>query len=405
MKKILKLLFVFVFAFNSYSQKKGTGFIQLSQEEKIQLANKQKEYKGAGNSLLKSTLKSYGNVDAVKFDLRDVNAITPIKDQGACGSCWAFASIASIESNYALKNKNFIDLSEQSLLTCAVTGLGDCQQGGHPERVFTWLLVDPDSYLQNENDNPYIGNSTISCVTPILKNDVKLKDGGAFSKYTTTSREDYIRLVKELITNYGALSAALQSATPSFMNYKTGVITEKGSQLDHAINVIGWDDDKQAWLIKNSWGKNWGQDGFGWIGYDALGIDQFMYVETYGVDKPIPKIDTKEKRIFNISSALANMQKYQEIYVKVDDEEPFQFYMNEKGKRYQNYFPVTKGKHKIQIITKSVITKNEKNAMIFGVLKGNIEIKGNVNYHLQYDKPLKDNIYRLKIEKINPSTK
>ncbi|MCO5233414.1 MAG: C1 family peptidase [Chitinophagales bacterium] len=401
MKKIISTLFLVFALLFSFAQN-GTGYIKLTDAEQLELDKEVATFKGAGISLLKSTLKSHADITASKFDLRTIEGLTPVKDQGKCGSCWAFSSLATIESNYALVNSKLLDLSEQSLVHCVQPALGDCKNGGHPYIVYSWLLTNKDAFLENETENPYADLST-SCNFPIVKTDIKLTDAYYFKKEQAKSRDEYINTVKSFIAEFGAISAAVCSNVPSFMNYKAGeVLRDTTSRLDHAINVVGWDDDKQAWLIRNSWGPYWGENGYAWVGYDALGINEFLAVETAGIDDNNDKIvvDKKDKVIFNLIDNLGKTQEYQEIFVKIDDNKPFRFYMNQPKKLYHNYIPITKGKHRLQIITKSIVTKNGKRAMIFGVLKGEMEFNGNSNYKLKYGELIKDNILNLELEKV-----
>jgi C1A family cysteine protease len=405
MKQLLFLISLIISFNSSIAQEFSTGLKPLSEQELKTLEEKRKAYMGAGEKLFKSTQNSYGNPQAKSFDLRNSNCVTPILNQGNCGSCWAFASIASIESNYALKNQQYIDLSEQSLLGCTEGQLGNCELGGHPLLVFGWLLDDPNAFLQKETDNPYkeINNS---CISPIVKTKIKLINAGVLQRENTPNFQTYIDEVKYLLTTYGALTVGIHAENlTEFRNYKgNGVITTKTSiAQDHAVNVIGWDDDKQAWLIKNSWGTYWGDNGYGWVGYDALNINFFMFAETSGEDennKQDESINGKEKLIFNLVDNLGKTQDYQEIFVKIGDGEPFRFYMNEKNKQYHNYIPVDKGKQRVQIITKSVVTKNNKKAMIFGVLNGELDFDKSMNYKLKYNEVIKDNIFNLEIEKV-----
>lgn len=402
MKNYILILLCLLMA-DGHSQTVSTGLKKLTEEEKLSIEKKKKAFLGDGVKLFKSTLKSYGNPEAQKFDLRDLDAVTPIKDQGQCGSCWSFCALASIESNYALLNQTFIDLSEQSILGCTDIRLGSCENGGHPLWVFDWLLNQPASFLQFEDNNPYKGNNN-SCVYPVVKNDIKLLDAGIFYRNSAMSFEEYIATVKSMITTYGAIGAAVYSASPAFQQYSINddVITAKGGYTDHVINVIGWDDNKQAWLIKNSWGTYWGHQGYGWIGYDALSIDEFMYAVVSGKDEIVvdPPLVTKDNVILNLIDNLGESQNYEEIFVKVDDNEVFRFYLNEKNKQYHNYIPLSKGEHKLQIITKSIIEKDDINTMIFGVLKGDINVQSNTNYKLKYGKVIQNNILNLEIEKV-----
>lgn len=399
-------MFLLLFLFSTgIAQTMGRGFKPLTEGQIKEFKANEKHFKGAGEQLLKATVKSFGDVYASQFDLRTIDGLTDIRDQGQCGSCWAFSALATIESNYALKNGKKLDLSEQSILYCANPLLGSCADGGNPLIVFNWLLNDPNSFLENESDNPYLGQRE-KCISPITKTNVRLTNSAYFDRSNIESEEYYLFAVKTMICEYGALSAFVHSNTPVFANYKPGTtITEKATsdELDHVINVVGWDDARKSWLIRNSWGTSWGDSGYAWVGYDALGINFFGFAETTGEDRKevVPEIDKKDYVVMNIVDNLGKTQEYQEIFVKIDDKEPLRFYMNVKNKRYHNYVPFPKGNHKLQIITKSIILKDGKRAMIFGVLKGDINIEQNTNYQLKYGKLIKDNILNLELQKIN----
>ena len=111
-----------------------------------------------------------------KFDLRTLNAVTPIKDQGNCGSCWAFAATSAYESSYLYLygkcsnyNQNTLDLSEQFALDCSNSG--NCPQGGYSVGVFNWMKTQS---AQLETNFPYVGYQK-NC-TPPLVNQFKAKD-------------------------------------------------------------------------------------------------------------------------------------------------------------------------------------------------------------------------------------
>lgn len=397
MKKIL--LFILSLSFSLLMGQdfklKGTGFEKPTKEEVTTTKKLKAEFIGAGEKLYETTLRSFGDVNAKRFDLRDVNGVTPVRDQGTCGSCWAFSAVASMESNYALKNGEFIDISEQAVLGCS--GAGSCSQGGWYTSVFSWLLDDSSSFLTDESSSPYVSQDLCSVdVNPV---DIKVINYGMLETEDWYSYKNDISEIKNAIVKYGAVSAALYSGNNDFLSYKSGVIRNNNEyDPDHAITIVGWDDDLQAWLIKNSWGEFWGEKGYGWVGYDACNIGLVSWVDVSSKDNIEPEPITENKVVINLIDQLGKTQNYQEIYVKIDDNEPFYFYMNEKDKKYHNYVPVDKGKHRIQIITKSVIEKNGKNAMIFGVLKGELDVDKNKSYTIEYDKVFKDNVFNLKLK-------
>ncbi len=388
--KIFLLTLIFsIFSINAQNfTDKGKGFTQPTKEEVAVTKKLKANFIGSGDALYETTTKTFGDSKSKKFDLRLVNGVTKIKDQKNCGSCWAFSAAAALESNYALKNNDFIDISEQGILGCS--GVGSCATGGWYTDVFAWLLDSTSAYVTTENDFPYQAKDV--CQTNFTPIDLKVTNYGMLPNGD-------INQIKDALVKYGAVSAAVFSNNPDFMNYKSGVITGNNTnQPDHAIAIVGWDDDLQAWLIRNSWSELWGDKGYAWVGYNACSISYGSWVDVSSKDNIQPEPVTKDQIILNFVDQLAKAQAYQEIYIKIDDKEPYRFYMNEQNKKYYNYVPVEKGKHKIQLITKSIIEKNGKNTMIFGVLKGDLEVTNNKSYKIMYDSVIKNNVFNIKIQ-------
>ncbi len=196
---------------------------------------------------------------------------TIVQYQGICGSCWAFTSAAVYETDYLLKNGKTVDISEQAILDCAVdksgNDAGSCD-GGWYGGVFDYLMV---KGARTENESPY-----------------KSKQGSCTSssktKYTVTKwgyiRRDAgtpsVKEMKEAIAKYGAIAATVK-VTPAFQAYKSGIFDEHTSvsgpnDVNHAITIVGWDDSKQAYLVKNSWGPGWGEKGYIWVEYGSNNI-------------------------------------------------------------------------------------------------------------------------------------
>jgi C1A family cysteine protease len=196
---------------------------------------------------------------------------TSIKDQGSCGSCWAFACVGVLES-HILKNDGIeVDLSEQHMLDCNPWGWG-CGGGWWPND----MLVDTGSPY--ESCYPYVAYETpcdSSC--PI--------DYQAQTWYFVT--EDNVvpptEDIKQAIYTYGAVSAGVY-VDRWFQMYTSGVLTRckrRVNYTNHAIILCGWDDAKDAWLLKNSWSTGWGENGYMWIQYgcDKVGdgANYFIY--------------------------------------------------------------------------------------------------------------------------------
>jgi C1A family cysteine protease len=195
---------------------------------------------------------------------------TSIKNQGSCGSCWAFAAVGLLES-MILKNDGIeVDLSEQYMLSCNPWGWG-CNGGYWPND----MLVDPGAAM--ESCFPYVASEVPCqpCPTPYQIQ--------SWSFVTEDNVVPDTALIKQAIYTYGAVSAGVY--VTSFFQWYTGGVFNKCKRnprwTNHAIILCGWDDAKGAWLLKNSWGPNWGENGFMWIAYGCNlvgeGANYFIY--------------------------------------------------------------------------------------------------------------------------------
>lgn len=196
---------------------------------------------------------------AAQFNWADHIGVTPVKDQGSCGSCWAFATHAAYEGSYAILNKVFVDSSEQDTLDCS--GAGDCNGG--------WWAYD---YLigtgsAKETDYPY------TAVQGTCRSDVERSYKAVAWGYVDSTREiPTVDALKQALCEYGPLAVAVE-VTPAFLAYTSGVFNENSAgQVNHGVNLVGWDDAKGAWRIKNSWGEGWGESGYMWIAYGSNSI-------------------------------------------------------------------------------------------------------------------------------------
>jgi cathepsin L len=202
------------------------------------------------------------NPAAKKFSWRSFNAVTPIKDQGQCGSCWAFSATAAYESSNALQNNKTSDVSEQDLLDCSAET--NC--------VGNWV--------QNAFDR-MVGAGAAADRAPPYHGQVG-QCGNLQRPYRAVvwapldadwSRVMSPQEIKANLCENGPIVAHIY-ATPSFLAYTSGVysglepVTHE-SEGYHAILITGWNENEQAWEIKNSWGTGWGMRGFGKMRYGA----------------------------------------------------------------------------------------------------------------------------------------
>ena len=200
------------------------------------------------------------------FNWRDMNKVSPVKEQD-CGNCWAFAAAGAYESSYLIRNNMTVDSSEQFINDCAVADNGEdagsCN-GGLAVKALQYLVKEGGT---QETTVPYTGSNS-ACTNPATPyNAVAWNYVEPATDFPTTQQ------IKEALCLYGALTTRMRVVSSDFVSYTGGVYSENvasdSSGEGHAVVIVGWDDTKGAWLIKNSWGADWGEDGYGWIAYGS----------------------------------------------------------------------------------------------------------------------------------------
>jgi C1A family cysteine protease len=212
------------------------------------------------------------------FDWRTKNAVSPVKNQGNCGSCYAFASMATLESQYLIKYAVLKKLSEQQIVDCDTSNSG-CN-GGIMANVYYYLMTKhgPDS----STDYPYISSTGATGTCKAASYAAQLKVTGY--KFAGTTDENSIAT---WLSSYGPLAAALNAKLLQY--YSSGVLLASNScdpnALNHAVTLIGFgvtSGGTPYWIIKNSWGSSWGESGYFRIqkGKGMCGINKYVIAPT-----------------------------------------------------------------------------------------------------------------------------
>jgi C1A family cysteine protease len=199
------------------------------------------------------------------FDWRTKGAVTAVKDQGQCGSCWAFSVTENIESVWilakGLNNATLPALAPQQIVDCDTSDLG-CN-GGNPPTAYDY--VQSAGGLDDEKDYPY----TAQDGTCAFKSaDVVAKITGY--KYATDGDED---TMKDNLASWAPLSICVDARY--WQDYQSGVMTEWQCdwivQLDHCVQAVGYDltSSTPFWIVRNSWGADWGENGYIRLQYGA----------------------------------------------------------------------------------------------------------------------------------------
>jgi inhibitor of cysteine peptidase len=214
------------------------------------------------------------------FSWCDQGACTPVRNQGGCGSCWAFSTVAPLESNILYHGGVTRDLSEQYLLSCNSNNWG-CDGGffAHDYHQWKYLEGEPGPGAVYEADFPYTGHED-ACNPPHTHHE-KIVDWEYVGSGTPPIAD-----IKQAILDYGPVSVAIY-IRDDFRYYTGGVfLSDENGTPNHAVVLVGWDDSQGPsgiWYLRNSWGPSWGESGYMRIGY---GISSVGYAANYVIYDP-----------------------------------------------------------------------------------------------------------------------
>ncbi len=201
----------------------------------------------------------HNSVAPSSVDWRQKGKVTSVKDQGQCGSCWAFSSTTTAESAWAISTGQLLNLSEQELVDCA-TGINygshGCN-GGQMSGAFKFMIQNGQCAL---DAYPYVSGTT--------------KVGGTCDKCTSVThfstcyevtQNDQVALTSAVAQQ--PISIAIEADTKYFQLYSSGILTDAtkcGVNLDHGVAIVGYgvDNGQKYYTVKNSWGTSWGESGY-----------------------------------------------------------------------------------------------------------------------------------------------
>ena len=196
-----------------------------------------------------------------ELDWTTRGVVTEVKNQGACGSCWAFSAVASLESAYAQKYGKLVEFSEQELVSCDMGDYG-CQ-GGLMDSAFDWIEHSSGG-LCSEADYSYT-SGTSSARGECLRNTCTPVSDSVPKGYIDVPQNEAALLAA--LNQHGPVSVAIEADQAAFQFYHSGVLTGAcGNHLDHGVLLVGYGVDAAAgtpfWKVKNSWGAGWGEAGY-----------------------------------------------------------------------------------------------------------------------------------------------
>jgi len=198
----------------------------------------------------------------ISVDWRTKGAVTPVKNQGSCGSCWTFSTSGAVEGANFLKGHGLVSLSEQYLVSCEPTMKG-CN-GGWPASAITWMSQTAGGAMYTEASYPYAsGNKAVPACSTSGK-----KVGATIAGATSLAANE--ATMASWVQAHGPISVSVDAT--SWNSYKSGIMTTGVSKsIDHCVLAVGFNTayNPPYWIIKNSWSTQWGESGYIRLKYGA----------------------------------------------------------------------------------------------------------------------------------------
>ncbi|XP_077991240.1 digestive cysteine proteinase 1-like [Glandiceps talaboti] len=194
------------------------------------------------------------------IDWNILGAVTQVKDQAVCGSCWSFGSTGAIEGALFLKTGKLLRLSQQNLMDCSWGYGNNGCYGGEAFRSYEWIIANKGIASEDEY-GPYMGQNGICHYNASVI-------ATTISNYTNVPSGD-LKALKAALAKQGPVTVGIDASRPSFSFYSHGVYYDpqcgnKEEDLDHSVLAVGYGnlDNQDYWLVKNSWSTYWGNNGY-----------------------------------------------------------------------------------------------------------------------------------------------
>jgi inhibitor of cysteine peptidase len=234
------------------------------------------------------------------FDWRAQSKVPPVRNQGSCGSCWAFGTTGVMESALMIQGLPTADLSEQYLISCNQFGWG-CAGGWWAHNMHT------DAWGKNSNppgaalESAFPYSATNGACSIVYDKPHRLVDW----RYVSGINLPTVEQIKAAIHTYGPVAAAVCSI--GWGSYTGGVFSTSNTScqngVDHAVILVGWNDADQTWILRNSWGTGWGESGYMRIRW---GTSNVGFGATYVIANKPPVIEPPRNDDFDNAVAIAN---------------------------------------------------------------------------------------------------